>query len=297
MSPDPNYKPFRSSAEDFLHNYLGNIGIPIELTPNYPVGAKSVLLTQAAAADPGIVDKIKASLRGGATVVVTSGLVEALAGKGFADIAEWTPTGRTVAVERYVVGAGAGAGTLVDDGTPRTPILFPEIRFYTNHSWAVVRGAGGEKAYPVVLSNDYGGGTIVMITIPQNPSDLYRLPTEVLAQMRRFIGADLPARPVKADSRVVLFDYDNGAFVFESFRDVPTTVTVEVAAGRTLAELPSGATLLPLIPVPSARAPAASADTGTVPDHMGVGAAAPAAPARFAITLPAHSFRAYRIQS
>ena len=290
-----SYKPYQSSGEDFLHNYLGNIGVPIELAPTYPVAAKSILLTEAAAADPAIVDKIRASLRGGATVVVTSGLVQALAGRGFADIAEWTPTGRTVAVDRYVVGAGAGAGTLVDDGTPRAPILFPDIRFYTNDSWAVVRGIGADKAYPVLLTNQYGAGTIVMIAIPENPSDLYRLPGPVLAQIRRFAGGALPVRLVEAEPHVALFAYDNGGFVVESFRDAPVTVTVEVAAGAHLAELPSGTAMTPLAPVPGAPVLAAGTSTGTVPDRAnGTATSAPAAPVRFAITLPAHSFRAYR---
>ncbi|TPG43290.1 hypothetical protein EAH79_05780 [Sphingomonas koreensis] len=291
-----SYKPYQSSGEDFLHNYLGNIGIPIELGPTYPAAAKSVLLTEAAAADPAIVDKIKASLRGGATVVVTSGLVQALADKGFADIAEWTPTGRTVAIDRYVVGSGAGAGTIVDDGGPRAPILVPEIRFYTNDSWAVVRGVGGEKAYPLVLTNDYGAGTIVMLTIPNNPSDLYRLPAPVLAQMRRFASGALPARLVEADDHVALFDYDNNAFVVESYRDAPTTVTIEVAAGARLVALPSGGALPKLTPVPGAPIAAASRDTGTVPDRAIRTTAKLAAPARFMIALPGHSFSAFRIE-
>lgn len=28
-----SYKPFQSDGEDFLHNFLGNIGIPIDLHP------------------------------------------------------------------------------------------------------------------------------------------------------------------------------------------------------------------------------------------------------------------------
>ena len=41
-----NYKPYQSDGEDFLQNYLGNIGIPIEMTPNFPTGANLVLLTE-----------------------------------------------------------------------------------------------------------------------------------------------------------------------------------------------------------------------------------------------------------
>ena len=30
------YKPYQSTGEDFLHNYLGMIGIPIDLHPDFP---------------------------------------------------------------------------------------------------------------------------------------------------------------------------------------------------------------------------------------------------------------------
>jgi len=29
------YKPYHSSGEDFLHSFLGMIGIPMELTPQF----------------------------------------------------------------------------------------------------------------------------------------------------------------------------------------------------------------------------------------------------------------------
>ncbi|EQD32129.1 permease [mine drainage metagenome] len=41
-----SYKPFQSSGEDFLQNYLGNVGIPINLMPHFPVHAPVVLLTR-----------------------------------------------------------------------------------------------------------------------------------------------------------------------------------------------------------------------------------------------------------
>ena len=83
-----SYKPYQSSGEDFLHNYLGMIGIPIDLHPEFPTDAKTVLLTASAQFDPEIVSKIKAYLKAGGNVIVTSGLVKALQGKGIEQIAE-----------------------------------------------------------------------------------------------------------------------------------------------------------------------------------------------------------------
>src|SRR5437763_8580518 len=78
----PCYRPYQSVGEDFLHNYLGMIGIPIDLHPEFPSGAQTVLLTQSAAFDPAIVDKIKGQLKAGKNVVITSGLLHAREGKG-----------------------------------------------------------------------------------------------------------------------------------------------------------------------------------------------------------------------
>jgi hypothetical protein len=96
-----SYKPYQSSGEDFLHNYLGNVGIPIELSPNFPKGADVALLTQAAAKDPRIVDEIKGNLLAGKAVFITSGLLSARCrARGIEDILEVRDTGRKVALAR-----------------------------------------------------------------------------------------------------------------------------------------------------------------------------------------------------
>ena len=89
-----SYKPFHSTGEDFLHNYFGMIGIPIDLRPEFPTNANLVLLTECAKFDPDIVAKIKGQLRAGKSVVITSGLLRALQGKGIEDIVEVKYTDR-----------------------------------------------------------------------------------------------------------------------------------------------------------------------------------------------------------
>ncbi|MDH7637363.1 hypothetical protein [Sphingomonas oryzagri] len=237
-----SYKPYQSSGEDFLHNYLGMIGLPIELSPNFPDKANTILLTQAAAADPAIVGKIEGALKRGATVIVTSGLVEALQDKGFHDLAEWTPTGRRVLIDQFVEGFGAGNGTSLNaaDATQK-PILFPDVRFYTNDSWAIVRGVAGAKGFPLLLMNHYSAGTLYMLTVPENPSDLYALPPAVLSQIRAVAQKTMPVW-IDAPAQVSLFAYDNDTFVVQSFRAEATPVTLHIA-GHALQDLQTGATL------------------------------------------------------
>ena len=47
-----SYKPFHSSGEDFLHDYIGMLGIPMEMVPEFPTDAPTVFLTESAKFDP-----------------------------------------------------------------------------------------------------------------------------------------------------------------------------------------------------------------------------------------------------
>lgn len=71
-----SYKPFHSSGDDFLQNYLGMIGLPMDMRPTFPDDQKMVLLTAQAASDPNIIDKIKKQLLSGREVFITSGLLK-----------------------------------------------------------------------------------------------------------------------------------------------------------------------------------------------------------------------------
>ena len=107
-----SYKPYNSSGEDFLQNYFGMMGIPVEMTPTFPTEAKLVLLTEQAAADPQLVAKIKAQLQAGKNVLMTSGLVRALQDHGLEDLVSLRCTlaqGDGGALFRRVSRAGGGS--------------------------------------------------------------------------------------------------------------------------------------------------------------------------------------------
>jgi hypothetical protein len=269
-----SYKPFQSTGEDFLQNYLGNIGVPIEMTPTFPTDAPVVLLTEQAKADPQIVSRIKAQLTAGKTVVVTTGLFRALQGKGIEDIVEAEVTGRVEAVHRYVWGYGAGSGQSVNDPSA-AGILFPEVRFLTNDAWPVVRAVASNKGWPLVLMDRYSKGILYVLAIPENPGDIYNFPQPVLSQIRGYLQQDFPVR-IDAPAHVSLFAYDNGAFVVESFRPDAAQVTVLVKGKPArLHDLQTGATV--------AAEPQAGPGAG---DRTA-----------FKINLSPHSFAAFRPES
>lgn len=216
-----SYRPYDSTGEDFLRDVIGMIGTPVETYPQWPQ-SKTVFLTLTADRDPAIVSKIEEHLRAGDNVVITSGLLRALQDKGLEQITDMRVTGNIAATTEYVSGFGFGAGNVI--GTSM-PIFFPEIHFYTNEDWAVVRGLANGRGVPLLLMDHYGKGELYVLVVPEEMNDFYSLPSRVLDEIRRYLSPGLPVR-LEGPAQVSLFEYNNGTFVIESFLDHPAAVRV-----------------------------------------------------------------------
>jgi hypothetical protein len=221
------YKPYQSTGEDFLHNYFGMIGIPIDLHPVFPTNADLILLTESAKFDPGIITKIKRQLVAGKSVVITSGLLRALQGRGIEDIVEVQYTDRKVLAHKYASGFGSGNGRNIG-GETNADVLFPEIDFLTNDAWALVRAMANGRGYPLLLMDRYGKGILYIWTIPDNFNDLCNLPAPVTTAIKNYVMRGFPVR-LDGPSQVALFAYDNDTFIVESYLPAETDVTVSVA--------------------------------------------------------------------
>ncbi len=265
-----SYRPPHAVGEDFLHNFLGTIGIPIELHPEFPSNADVILLTQGAAFDPNLVSEIKQQLEAGKTVVMTSGLWHALEGKGAESLDEIRYTDHKVAVTRFIGAFGPGSGSELGASPP---ILIPHLRFLTNDAWPVVRGIAGDNGFPMLLMNQYGKGTLYVMTVPENFSDLYLIPDATLNAIRSYVLGNFPVR-IEAAAKVSIFAYDNGTFIVESFRDEPAAVTVLATRAAALTDLVSREKL---------------SGTAHKPRH-------PAEPksTAFSIKVPPHSYRVFQ---
>jgi hypothetical protein len=227
-----SYRPYHAtSGEDFLHNYLGMIGIPVALQATFPEGAGTVLLTEAAKADPDIVAKISAHLLKGQKVVVTSGFYRALQGgepgNTIEDIAELEVTGAKAVVSEFLM----GWRTRVEASGP---ILLPHVRYMTNDAWEEISGLTNTTGHPLLVSAAYGPGVLYVLTIPDNLDDLYKLPEAVLARIREVVVADLPLY-VDAPAQVSFFAYDNDTVTVESF--LPEVADMALVAAKGVTEV------------------------------------------------------------
>jgi hypothetical protein len=222
------YKPYHSSGEDHLHDYIGMLGIPLEPFPEFPGDSPVVLLTASAAGDNAIVAKIKKSLDNGKTVVVSSGLVKSLQEQGFSDFGFFKYTDKQVQAQRFGCRLMNCAHSDYFD-SPR-PIGFPVIEYSTNDSWIQIAAVTGESNIPVLLYNSYDRGKLFIWSIPDNFADLYQLPPEVLKLIREVLTPEVPVQ-IGGKAKIGLFVYDNYTFVVESFLPHQTEVQLLVKTG------------------------------------------------------------------
>ena len=224
-----SYKPFHSSGEDFLQNYLGMIGLPMDMHPRFVEGKQQILLTQQAAKDKDIVEKMKAQLRQGNDVIITTGLLKEIK-EQLADICEL-----------YCGDLKAIVNDFGFYGKSEREFIIPQVKYFTNDSWEVVSAGrplnGGVSGYPVLLRNKYSKGTLFVLTIPDDIGNLYDYPEGALNMIRKYFSRDL-GYYIEGKSKVSLFPYDNKTFVVENFNDEPVEVNIvfnsKVAAMKNL---------------------------------------------------------------
>jgi len=280
-----SYKPYQSTGEDFLHNYLGNIGLPIDLRPTFPDDANAIVLTESAKFDPDIIVKMKRHLAHGGSVVITSGLLQAMQGRGIEDVVEWQVTGRRVLVHDFISGFGAGNGTNLNDPKRDNPaVLLPEVHFFTNDSWPIIRGVAGAKGFPVMLMNRYSNGVIYLLTVPENIGDLYNLPRPLITQIKSYLQRDFPVR-IDSPVPMSLFAYDNKTFVVESFLAEAADVSLSIAGVDAKVRNIITGEMVAADPLPpsSKRLEEAKGRTGESPRTS------------FSVNVEAHSYQAYEV--
>ena len=235
------YKPYHSSGEMYLHNYIGMIGVPMDLYPEFPEERGTVFLAESAKFDPDLVAKIWKHLNADKTVIITSGLLKALEGKGIEKVVEVQDTGRKALLNQFTyrrVMDEEPANVYASD----SGILIPELSYGLVDSEEIIQGIYKDNnRYPLLLQvRGLTKGRFFILTIPENFDDLYHLPQEVLSQIRRDMMEDIPVY-LDSPAQVCLFTYDNNTFIAKSYLPYPSRYNIVVKkAGARLFDLQSG---------------------------------------------------------
>lgn len=212
-----SYKPPNSSGEMYLQSYLGMIGIPMDMYPEFPQDRDTILLTEQAKSDPQIVDKIWQHLNAGKTVVMTSGLVKALQGKGMDQLVDVEYNGRTVITNKF-----AFKRRMSEEPNnyyySQSDIILPQLAYGIVDIDPIVQAIYKDDSRSPVLLQLHGllKGRLFILVIPENDSDLYQLPQEILTQIRKELMGDIPVY-LDCPSKISLFTYDNNTFVTRSY--------------------------------------------------------------------------------
>ena len=227
-----SYKVYHAPGEEFLQNYLGMIGLPMDMYPAFPKGRKTVLLTQQAASDPDLTRKIEEQLMGGGDVFITTGLLKAV------------PEKIAPIVELKCDDLKAIVNDFGRHGKSEKDILIPQVRYWTNDSWEVVSAGRpltrGVSGWPILHRATFSKGTLYVLTIPDDFGNLYDYPAGVLNEIRRTMSKDLDLY-MEGPSKVGLFLYDNKTVIVENFNDEPVDIKLVGKTGlKKLTDLETG---------------------------------------------------------
>ena len=215
-----SYKPYQSTGEEFLQNYFGMIGIPMDIVPEFPEDAGMVILTEQAKADKDIIKKMDKHLCAGKDILITAGFLRAMQGKGIEKIVDLEYTDRKALVSGFMTG-----GRVIE---VNKPILMQQVMYKTNDSWEVVSGMDSGLGWPFLHRDTYSKGTVYLLVVPDNFADLYNLPVQVLNSVRQTVsGSSMPVS-IQGPAGVSLFVYDNNTFIVESFLDENVDITVRI---------------------------------------------------------------------
>lgn len=266
-----SYKPYHSSGEDFLQNYMGMIGVPMDIVSEFPENDPMIILTEQAAKDPMIIQKIEQRLKSGKDVIITSGLLNALQNRGIRNIVDMEYTSRKSMIEDFLLGRSMIKG--------KSPMLIPQIQYFTNDSWEIISGMDSGLGWPLLHQGKFANATLYLLVIPENFADLYNLPAEVLNKIRE-IACKQFGISIEGESMASLFLYDNNTFVVHSFKDEPCEFNIVLdEVGKTLTDL-----LTDQKHMPKLREAAMGWNRKTGTDKY-----------VYSITVPPHSFRSFSI--
>ena len=267
------WEPFDAEGEDQLCSYLGMCGMQLELMPEFPGNAPAVLLTQRAACMPDAVEKLEAYVRGGGKAIITTGFLHETYDRGIQDMTSVRLTHRHVTGSSYMIDQCDFdyAGIRYAQGTEK--VMFEALDYKTNATWADILVLSGEDNFPVLTEDFYGRGRLLILNVPENFADLYKLPAEVIGTLNREITSGQPFY-LASDPKWSLISYDNDVCCLHSFRPMISRARIVVRGEcKGLQDMETGAEYQNRIVLPG-------------PHHRGDGALTRTAPPEYAFDIP-----------
>jgi hypothetical protein len=154
---------------------------------------------------------------------MTSGLYKTLKGKGIEDILPLMVTDKKATTDTFKSNAFGLNNGVFEKALGNVTV--PHLSYHNNDVWMLSAAMTSHYSHPILLCGTYDKGKLFVLTIPDSPDDLYKLPSEVLTRLR--IELDLPIT-LECSAGIGLFTYDNDIFILQSFIDRPERVRIHL---------------------------------------------------------------------
>lgn len=219
------WEPFDADGEDQLYNYLGMGGIAFEPTPFFDENAPTAFFAQSAACAPDAMEKLEAYVRKGGNAIITVGFMREVYDKGIKDMTSVRLTNRHVLSNEYMISHANYVASEVAEGAEK--VLFEIIDYKTNATHSDITLLAGDDNFPIMTEDNYGKGRLFILNVPENFSDLYKLPAAVWQGIAKHMSMGQRLY-LGCNAKINLFNYDNNVFGIQSYRPTRDTVRVIV---------------------------------------------------------------------
>ncbi|MBO4887732.1 MAG: hypothetical protein J5589_05410 [Firmicutes bacterium] len=259
------WEPFDATGEDQLASYLGMCGAALELKPEFPENAPTVLFTSRTACMPDAMEKLEAFVREGGNAVVTVGFVHEMYEKGIKDMTSVRLTHRHVLGNEYMIDRVDHDYSGIRYAKGAEKVMFEVLDYKTNATWADILLLTGEDNFPVLTEDYYGKGRFFILNVPENFADLYKLPAEVIQTLNAILSLGQEVYLGSAP-KASLITYENQTLCLHSFRPMLSSLRVVVRGEcKGLQDLESGREYTQGILLPGPQKRGDGARTRTAP--------------------------------
>jgi hypothetical protein len=235
------YKPGNSEAggDMYVMDYVGMLGIPLIPFSQYPDKAGTVFLPTQAAADTGILEKIKKSIEQGSRVIMTSGfLAYAKEGKQLADMAgiSW-PIDHTPLLTHFIFVNGQliqmdsvlqlGAQVKKTNAIPDLEAMVHNQHIpYLSHN-----PAGNIYVWNVHTFSDEDFKAVGEVLLCPNPLGILEIPRPWVNKLREVFAGE-KGITLDAPSRMAIQPFGVGQIMVQNYNQQVDSVTLDLTPGQ-----------------------------------------------------------------
>lgn len=249
----PVWEPFGYDGDDQLPSYLGMCGAALEQTPVFPENVPAVIFTQRSAGMPDAAEKLEEYVRKGGKAIVTTGFFRETYDRGIREMTSVRLTHRHVLGKDYMVCPNDYDYDDTRYASGQDKVLFEILDYKTNVTWPDILMLSDENNFPVLTEDFYGEGRLLILNVPENFADLYKLPAEVIGAVNKELSYGMPVY-LSAEPKCSLICYDNGVLCLHSSRPMLSHVKVIVRGEcEGLIDIETGAEYKNAIPLQEPR--------------------------------------------